>query len=267
MFACQYTSLLRVAGRRTTNERAVIRSGRGPVAPGGDGSPRGAGSGSGGSPGRGAAPGSERPVWRGHRGDGRPSAAIRCRPARPDSGRPPAARLPRRIPLWGYLPKALRRSRKRVPRSVRPGYCRSYRSTPPVRSRNAPERVGRVYLALSVTDPEESGLSPAGSPAVLADPAAQVVVVTDHLYAVATYLLAGDVRVDAAGVGIEVGVDAEGGDHGAHQRQVVLALLDVEERRRPGDLDGLPVTAGAGLAGHVVRLVSKAFLLGDAGVA
>src|SRR5207342_27119 len=65
---------------------------------------------------------------------------------------------------------------------------------------------------LVVSDPEESALTPAGTPAVLADPALVGVVVSDRTYTVSAEEGGGGRGVDATGVVHEVVVHAEAGD-------------------------------------------------------
>ena len=69
----------------------------------------------------------------------------------------------------------------------------------------------RVDAAIAVGDAEETALSPARAPAVLADPAAIGIVVPDHAHAMAAGKGSGDVPVNPSGVVEEVVVHGEAG--------------------------------------------------------
>src|SRR5207247_8359439 len=104
------------------------------------------------------------------------------------------------------------------------------------------ERV-HVELAVTVGDLKEPGHAPARAPRVLHDPALLGVGVPDHLDAVPTPVHAGDVVVDAAGVGEEVVVDVERRRARPGVGEVVLPVRDGREAAVGGDLHdrGVPV--------------------------
>ena len=103
-----------------------------------------------------------------------------------------------------------------------------------------------VDADLTVGDAEEPVLTPARAPAVLADPAAQRVVVADDADAMAAGLGSADVSVDAASVTEEVVIDDKAGPDRSSGGEDGLDLRG-GDAAEPGDLEGaaLPVRAGS----------------------
>src|SRR5439155_1939705 len=110
-------------------------------------------------------------------------------------------------------------------------------------------------------------LTPAGSPAVLADPEAASVVVADDRDAVATGHVAGDVPVDAALVREEVLVDEEAGRARAVRRDPVLHRSCRRELLHRADLGIAVRPVGVDVARLVAGGVREVVLEGDALVA
>jgi hypothetical protein len=87
-------------------------------------------------------------------------------------------------------------------------------------------------------DTEGSLLTPRVVPRVGANPIGGAVInsPTNHLDSMATEVLAGDVLVDARGVGLKVFIDRERHRHGSVLHDLLLDVLDTLDRVR---IDGL----------------------------
>src|SRR4029078_3312937 len=124
----------------------------------------------------------------------------------------------------------------------------------------------RLDPAFAVSDPEVSGITPAGAPTVPGDPAALTVVVPDQHHAVAAREVAAHVPVNSGTIAEEVLEDVEAGGDGTVGRNGLLHLRhiygDDSERGHLGHLVGpVGIQVRAVLIAGGVRVV---VLEGDA---
>src|SRR5215471_3267303 len=128
----------------------------------------------------------------------------------------------------------------------------------PTRPIDTPERIGSIYIALAVSDAEKAILTPASTPAVLADPEAVGIVESDYLDAVKAGERAPNVRIDAARVRKKVLIDFKNACDRPNQAKIRLPIPARKIYDALDRLNSFPVSFGTCLAWHVMVVIRKA---------
>ena len=117
-----------------------------------------------------------------------------------------------------------------------------------------------IDAAVTVVDPEKSGIAPSQPPTVFTDPALRRIVIADNADTVSAGQITGHMVIDAGAIGEEIVIDGEACAERAASGEPGFHLIKIADGMKTGNSHGavLPVRAemGAILIARSIRIAS-----------